>query len=218
MNINLDMVGRAGTDKLNILGAGTASAFAGWLEAAGPQAGLELQINLSGQGVGGSDHQTFIKRDIPALHLFSGLHSDYHRPSDDIGGFHAAGAAKVTNLTLDLLTRAHAAEELAWSAVSVDAPASPRGGFRTRFGSIPDYAYDGPGLRLDGTSPGGPAERSGLLRGDVIYAIDDLDIDGIGDFMYVLNSHKPGDVIRVRFLRDGVRESVPLTLASTQAE
>ncbi|MAB81109.1 MAG: hypothetical protein CMJ89_17320 [Planctomycetes bacterium] len=218
MNINLDMVGRAASGKLSVLGAGTAEDFEAWLDAAGPKAALELQVNLSGQGVGGSDHQTFIKRDIPALHLFTGLHSDYHRPSDDVEGFHAEGASQVASLTLDLLARAHATSEILWAEPAVEAVASPRGGFRTRFGSIPDYAYDGTGLRLDGTSPGGPAEHAGLLRGDVIYSIDDVEIEGMGDFMYVLNAHKPGDVITVRYVRDGDRESVPLTLESTQAE
>ncbi len=223
MNINLDMVGRAESANLNVLGAGTAEQFVTWLNAAAPRAGLELEINLSGQGVGGSDHQTFIKRDIPALHLFSGLHADYHRPTDDIERFEARGAAQVTTLTLELLARAQAADSIAWTPpAKSDAPEAGSGtrsrGFKTRFGSVPDYSFSGKGLRLDGTSPGGPAEKAGLLRGDVIYAIDDVDVEGMGEFMYVLNSHKPGDVVTVRFERDGKRESVPLTLESAQAE
>ena len=217
-NINLDMVGRAGSGKLNVLGAGTAEPLAGWLEAAGPKVGLELAISRSGQGIGGSDHQTFIKRSVPALHFFSGIHSDYHRPSDDVEGFEAQGAVRVTELCLAFLARMQAADELAWAEpVTDDAEPTP-GGFRTRFGSIPDYVYDGKGMRLDGTSAGGPAERAGLLRGDVILSVDDLDIDGVGDFMFALNSHKPGDVVLVKFLRDGEKEECRVTLESTQVE
>jgi len=219
MNVNLDMVGRAESGKLNVLGAGSAAQFVAWLEVAGPRAGLDLQVNLSGQGVGGSDHQTFIKRDIPALHLFTGLHSDYHRPSDDVEGFEAGGAARVAGLALELVARAQAADEIVWTPPQAsEEGAQRRGGFKTRFGSVPDYAFGGPGMRLDGTSPRGPAQKAGLLRGDVIYRIDDVDVEGLGEFMYVLNSHKPGDVITVHYIRDGQRESVPLTLESAQAE
>ena len=217
-NLNLDMVGRANNGKLSVLGAGTAQPFAGWLAEAGPAATLDLDVSLSGQGVGGSDHQTFLKREIPALHFFSGLHSDYHRPSDDYERFEPEGARRVVELALALVADIQGAPELAWVPPAKDAAEAPRGGFKTRFGSIPDYAFDGEGMRLDGTSPGGPAEKAGLLRGDVIVGVGDQKIDGLGDFMYALNTHKPGDVVRVRFVRDGVEETCQVTLESNQVE
>jgi len=217
-NLNLDMVGRAGSHPLAVLGAGSAQEFSGWLAAAGPRAGLELQVNASGQGVGGSDHQTFLKRDIPALHFFSGLHSDYHRPSDDYERFEAEGARRTAELVLELVGDIQAAPTLAWVAPTEEAAPAPRGGFRTRFGSVPDYAFTGAGMRLDGTSPGGPAEKAGLLRGDVIVAVGDQAIEGVGDFMFALNAHKPGDVVLVHFLRDGAQETCTVTLESSQLE
>lgn len=218
-NVNLDMVGRAESGRLSVLGAGSAGAFALVLAQAGARAGMALDVSLSGQGVGGSDHQTFLKREIPALHLFTGLHADYHRPSDDYERFEAAGAARVAALTLDLVAELQR-ESLALAFVPpTQEPASATpGGFRTRFGSIPDYAYDGPGLRLDGTSPGGPAEKAGLLRGDVIVGFGAIEIGGMGDYMYALNAHKPGDVVMVRFLREGVEETAQVTLESNQVE
>jgi hypothetical protein len=217
-NVNLDMVGRAESNPVAVLGAGSAAAFAPILSQAGPRAGFELSVSLSGQGVGGSDHQTFLKREIPALHVFTGLHSDYHRPSDDHERFEAEGARKVANLVLDLVD-ALPRQSLAFvPAPKETTPSQAAGGFKTRFGSIPDYAFAGPGMRLDGTSPGGPAEKAGLLRGDVLLGIGDTAIEGIGDFMFVLNTHKPGDVLTVRFLRDGSEERVQVTLESTQVE
>jgi hypothetical protein len=219
LNLNFDMVGRAGSGALQVMGAGTSPAFAGWLEEAGPRASLDLTVSLSGQGVGGSDHQTFIKRSIPALHFFSGIHSDYHRPSDDTERFEADGSARVAFLAMDLVRRADAAVDLPW--VEPEAPAAgarTAGGFRTRFGSIPEYSYDGKGLMLAGTSEGGPAERAGLLKDDLITRIDDVTIEGIGDFMYVLNAHKPGDVLRVYFQRGGNEEMTRVTLESADVE
>jgi hypothetical protein len=216
-NLNLDMVGRAGGGKLSVLGAGSAREFSLVLSGAGPRAELDLEVSLSGQGVGGSDHQTFLKRSIPALHFFSGLHADYHRPSDDYERFEPAGAARVAALVLDLLDDL-AGAKLAFVPPAKEAPGATPGGFKTRFGSIPDYVFEGPGMRLDGTSPGGPAEKAGLLRGDVIVAVGDMGVEGLGDFMHVLNTHKPGDVVVVKFLRDGNEETCQVTLESSQVE
>ena len=216
-NLNLDMVGRAESGKLAILGAGSAKEFSGIVALAAPRAGLAPEVSLSGQGVGGSDHQTFLKRAIPALHFFTGLHPDYHRPSDDYERFEPAGAARVAALVLDLVDDL-ARSQLAWVAPAQEAASPSPGGFKTRFGTIPDYAFDGQGMRLDGTSPGGPAEKAGLLRGDVLLAVGDTVIDAIGDFMHALNSHKPGDVVTVRYLRDGSEETCQVTLESSQVD
>jgi hypothetical protein len=217
-NLNLDLVGRAGDGHLEVLGAGTAEPFARWLEAGGPRAKLSLSANASGQGVGGSDHQSFLRERIPALHLFSGVHPDYHKPSDDADKVEADGAARVAVLVLDLVDRIQDEPTLAF--VEPPAPATPQvsGGFRTRFGSVPEYSYTGKGLLLAGTSSGGPAERAGLLAGDVLVRIDDVVIEGIGDFMYVLNSHKPGDVVLVHYTRDGEEREVRVTLDSNEVQ
>jgi hypothetical protein len=218
-NLNLDMVGRAGDGRLSVLGAGSSAAFAGWLAEAGPAAGLELEISLSSQGLGGSDHQVFLEREIPAIHLFSGLHSDYHKPTDDAEGFEADGAAKVTKLVLDLVGRAQS-EGLAFKESDVEGTASGRNrrGFRVMFGTVPDYAFDGDGLRLSGTTPGSPAERAGMLPGDILYEVGGIEITTIHDFVHFLQIHKPGDVVSAFFERDGVEIQSFVTLESRELE
>jgi Zn-dependent M28 family amino/carboxypeptidase len=216
-NLNLDMVGRAGAGKCSILGVGTSPAFEAWMEEAGSASGLRLEASLSGIALGGSDHQSFLKKGIPALHLFTGLHADYHRPSDDVERFEAAGAARVVALSLDLVQRCFTAAELPFvdpSQLAGGGGSDQPGGGRwsVRFGSMPDYAYEGEGLRLTGTSPGGPAERAGLLGGDVLLQVGDVEITSIHDFMYALQIYKPGDVVLTRFLRDGEEEHVRVTL------
>ncbi len=217
-NLNLDMVGRAGDGKLDVLGAGTAEDFARLLEEAGARAGLDLQVSVSGQGVGGSDHQAFLRREIPALHFFSGVHEDYHKPSDDAEKVEADGAQRVAELALALVRGLQHAEQIAYVEPPASEANATRGGFRTRFGSIPEYSYTGKGLMLAGTSAGGPAERAGLLKGDLILEVDELEIEGIGDFMFALNAHKPGDVVLVKYLRDGEERSVRVTLESNEVQ
>ena len=214
-NINLDMVGRAGEGVLQVLGAGTSAVFEEWLAEAGPAAGLELRVSLSGQGLGGSDHQTFLKRSIPALHLFSGVHTDYHKPSDDTERFEAEGARRVTLLSRDLLLRSLAAEELAYVEPEVDeAAASARGGFNVWFGSVPDYVGVDHGVLLSGTSAGSPAERAGLFQGDILVGMGDVELETIYDFVFALQKYKPGDVVLVRYLREEEEHEVRVTLSS----
>jgi hypothetical protein len=216
-NLNLDMVGRAGNGKLQVLGAGTSPAFAGWMPEAGKASGLELTVSTSGGALGGSsDHQTFLKRSIPALHLFSGLHGDYHKPSDDSDKFEAEGAARVATLGADLAGRLAQAGKIAFVEPKVDRERveQVKGGFRAWFGSIPSYSYDGEGVLIDGTSGGSPAERAGFLKGDVLLAMGDVQIGTIYDFTYALNLYKPGDVVLVKFRRDGADQETKVTLST----
>jgi len=219
-NINFDMVGRAGAGKLSVLGGGSASGMAEIVRTAGQGSGLELAVSASGTGMGGSDHQTFLKRNIPALHLFSGVHTDYHKPSDDAERFEAEGAARVVALSLALVHGMQGAPELAFQAPPARSEQggtpdiTQSSGWRTWFGSVPDYAYDGRGVLLSGTSPGSPAERAGLLRGDVLLQIGDLAIDTIYDFTYALGVYKPGNVVLVKYERDGAPQEVRMTLAT----
>ena len=218
-NLNLDMVGRAGDGVLTVLGAGTAAPLADWIDAAGGTAGLELRVNRSGQGVGGSDHQTFLKRAIPAVHLFSGIHADYHRPSDDVERFEADGAARVTELARALVASLQS-EPLEFVEVTHEEGEAQRvrGGFSVWFGSVPEYAYEGEGLLLAGTSAGSPAEKAGLLKDDVILRVGEVEVETIYDFMHALQIYKPGDVVRTRYRRDGVEEEVRVTLATRGEE
>lgn len=218
--LNLDMVGRAGNGSLAVLGVGSAEPFESWLTAAGPRAGLDLKLNRSGQGVGGSDHQTFLKRKIPSLHFFTGVHADYHKPSDDLERFEAAGAAKVVAVCVELIERIANAPRLAW----VEPPAPEQGGVRVGapmrvwFGTVPEYSYEGKGLLLSGTSPGSPAEKAGMLAGDVLIKVGDIEVETIQDFMYALQTYKAGDVVLAKYLRGGVEESVRVTLATRDAQ
>lgn len=220
MNLNLDMVGRAESNGLEVMGVGTSPPFAEWVEAAAAAAGLDAQLTVSGFGVGGSDHQSFLEVGVPAVHLFTGLHDDYHKPSDDLVRFEERGAAQVVALCVDFIDRAQAdGGELAF----VEPPKDPnaaggRRGFDVRFGSRPaDYAETG-GLTLAGVSPGTPAERAGLMAGDTLLEVGGVKIDGIQDFVYVLRTHKPGDVVRTVYRRDGNEESVLVTLDSNVVE
>jgi hypothetical protein len=218
--LNYDMVGRAKDGNLQVLAAGSAAEFPPLLERAAAQAELKLSQNASGSSFGGSsDHATFLKREVPALHFFTGLHEDYHKPSDDHEKFEAEGCAKVVLMSEVVVRAIGAAPKLAYVAPKLDDKGrrEVRSGFSSWFGSMPNYAWDREGVLLDGTSSGSPAEKAGLLKGDVLVKMDEVEVKDIYDFMWVLQTKKPGDLVQVGYLRDGQLERVAVTLGSRGA-
>ncbi len=217
-NLNFDMVGRADSGKLALLGAGTAEPFGPWIDALTNSSDLAVSVQRSGAGIGGSDHQTFLKRGIPALHFFTGLHADYHRPSDDFERFEAVGAARVAALAEQLLARCVSLSarpefvKVAEKATSVRQGA----GWTVRFGSMPDYGFDGPGVLLAGVALDSPAERAGLQQGDVLCEWAMEKIERVEDLMFALQNSKPGDVVLVRWRRGDRLQEARVTLEARE--
>jgi hypothetical protein len=221
-NVNLDMVGRIASGKVTVGSAETAAAFRPALDAVQAElhaAGIGLELAIAAgelPGGGGSDHMSFHQAEVPALFLFSGLHADYHKPTDDADKLDYSGMVAVAAAVADLLEQLERADRASFAYVK---PAAAAGGERTGrrpgvwFGSIPDYAAapEGGGMQIAGTSPGSPAEKAGLQAGDVIRKIGDVAIGDIYDFMDALSGFKNGDTITVTVLRAGKLITLPMT-------
>jgi S1-C subfamily serine protease len=105
--------------------------------------------------------------------------------------------------------------KLTYVKTETDSPTShskTRGMGNIRFGIIPDYAANVKGLKIEGSSPNTPAEKAGLIDGDIIIGIDDKEINNIQDFMMVLREQQPGNTVTVKYLRDGKEMQVKVLL------
>jgi S1-C subfamily serine protease len=70
--------------------------------------------------------------------------------------------------------------------------------FTVSLGIMPDYAFDGDGMRIDAvTDEDGPASRAGLQEEDVIVRLGDTEVDDIYAYMEALNTLKPGDTATI---------------------
>ncbi len=210
--INLDMVGRLHDNKLEVEGAATGVELAPIVKDACGRVRLECNVG-PGSGYGPSDHAAFYGAGVPVLFLFTGLHADYHKPSDTSDKINAAGMARAAALTEDLV-RTLAARDGAITYVAVaDKPAhgDPRS-FGASLGTIPDYAAsgEGKGVVLAGVRPGGGADKAGIKAGDVLVRIGNHDITSVEDLMYVLNESKPGQKAKAIVIRDGKRVTLPV--------
>jgi len=211
--VNLDMIGRLKDNKLNIQGTGTATEWPGIIDRA--KADLPFVLSTTADGFGPSDHSSFTAKNIPVLFFFTGLHTDYHRPSDTYDKINYDGQAQVVTM-VERTVREIAA--LPVRPVFTQAPASPgkqqsaSAGFKVTLGVIPDYSDDPQGLRITGVKPGSPAEKGGLQADDIITKMGSTMIKNIYDLTSVLGERNPGDVVDVTVLRNGTSKSMKVTL------
>ena len=143
---------------------------------------------------------------IPVLFFFSGLHSDYHKPSDTWEKIEPDQAARVVNLVADVALRLdQAPQRPGFVAVAEDhsARGGSGGGYGPYFGSIPDFGQVETGVRFSDVRPGSPAEKAGLKAGDVLIEFRGQPIKNLYDFTDALHRSKAGDVVDVTVLRDG---------------
>ena len=216
--VNLDMVGRPQQGKLYVHGVDTAKGLRETVkEQADRSPPIALRVEMGGEGFGSSDNASFYARDVPVLFLFNGAHADYHRVSDTPDKIDAAGLAE--------------ASRLAWRAArdAADWPtrlevvkvvqSKPQGGgggrgSRPSLGTIPDFAErKDPGVLLTGVVPGSPAQKVGLVGGDVVLRLGTKKILNLQDMQYALTDHRPGDVVELEYSRDGRVSVVQVTLA-----
>jgi hypothetical protein len=216
--INMDMIGRVRDGRLFIGGIGTGTTLKKLLEEVSPK--YNLHIDYSEAGYGSSDHTSFTAKQVPVLFFFSGLHADYHKPSDTWDKIDAPDAAKVLDLVAEVGEDLREAQDRP-AFVKVKEPehageASASGshsGYGPDFGSIPDFAEGVKGVKFADVREGSPAAKAGLKAGDVLVEFDGKAIQNLYDFTYALRAKKPGDEVMVKVMRgnDTVEAQVLLT-------
>ncbi len=158
-----------------------------------------------------SDHAPFYGKDIPVLFLFSGMHSDYHRPSDDYDKIDYRGATSILRFAQAI------GDELIESETRPTFQKAPGGfGLKVRMGFMLDLSGfdDEPGFAVGDVIPDGPAARAGMKSGDTIITINDKKVNSFGDYMQVLASSKPGDVAEVVVRRGSKKINLKVKLGA----
>ena len=211
--LNMDMIGRLNNDRLFIGGVGTSPNFRPWLEGINQSVGLHLDYSDSGYGA--SDHMSFNAKKQPVLFFFSGLHTDYHKPTDTADKINADGAIRVLSLVyLTLEKIANDAGRLEYVEVQQPRPAAAGsgGGYGPYFGSVPDFRDDLKGVLFADVQNNSPAAKAGLKQGDLLVEFDGKPVENLYDFTYALRSKKPGDVVSVVVKRNGQDIKASVTL------
>jgi hypothetical protein len=199
--INMDMIGRLDSAALIVQGVGTSPVWPALLAETNRDRFTLKQIK---DGTGPSDHSSFYLKKVPVLFFFTGTHSDYHRPGDTWEKINYPGEAEILGFVADIIRAIDARPERPTYTEVVNESARSNMGFKVYVGSIPDYGFEGTGLRLNGVAAGGPAEKAGLREGDIIVRMGSRSIANIYDYTAALGELAAGDRVEFEYIRDGV--------------
>lgn len=200
--INMDMIGRMQDRRLIVGGTGTSPGWRDLLNQLNRDADLDLKFRDG--GFGPSDHSSFYGRDIPVLFFFTGVHGDYHKPSDDYDKIEAVATARVVEFIFQTASSICGMDQRpAFRKTAGEPRESGRTGFRVTLGIIPDYGEEVEGVRLSGVREGSPAAKCGLQSGDLIVGWSGKKITNIYDLTHLLQEHRPGDEVEISVVRDG---------------
>lgn len=213
--INLDMIGRLTNNTLIVNGTGTSDEWNGLLDNINKN--YNFKTSYIPDGIGGSDHTSFTLKKIPVLFFFTGIHGDYHRPTDDYWLINTEGQKMILDFVYDVTEKIANSEkpvEFSEGKKPEKKVEKERGGVKVYFGSVPDFSYTGEGFKLSAVKEEGPAQKAGLIAGDIVIKFGDKNIKDIYDYTNALGNHKPGDEVEIIVLRDGKEMSFKATLES----
>lgn len=203
--INMDMVGRLNdsSNTITVGGYGTSPTWGALYGQTGKSklyAG-PITFRFDSSGTGPSDHSSFYRKDIPVLFYFTGLHTDYHKPSDDFDKVNYAGQMHIVKHIYSLLeSQAKNSSKLAFNKTR-EAQTTTSARFSVTLGIMPDYTFSGNGVRVDGVSKERPAERAGIKPGDVITSLGEHKVSSVEGYMQALSKFKKGDKTTVSYQR-----------------
>jgi aminopeptidase N len=233
--LNLDTVGRLGANRLSVLATGTATEWQHIFRGVSYVVGVDSR--LIPESYEASDQKSFIDRGVPAVQLFTEPHGDYHRPGDTADKVDVAGLVKVATFAHETLAYLAQREEpltvtiaasgtgagdapagggsAAGTAGSGSAAANPgaAGGRRVSLGTVPDFGFAGPGVRVSSVVAGSPAEAAGIREGDILVTLGGQTVASLKAYSDLLKGLSPGQVVEVIVMRDGA----PVTLSATLA-
>lgn len=196
--LNMDMVGKLDSQsrQLGVLGIGTSPV---WSDLVASKAD-NLKIKTSASGTGASDHTSFYLKDIPVLHFFTGTHSDYHKPTDDAQKLNYQGMADVVNYIIRVIQGMDSGDKLVFSKTNdEDNRSAPR--FKVTLGIMPDYFYEGRGIKVDGVTARRAADKAGVKQGDLLLEMGDFELADMQAYMRALASFEKGQKTTLKLIR-----------------
>jgi hypothetical protein len=197
--INMDMIGRLdeSSKALTIGGYGTSPV---WSEVMSRiKSGGNFNARYDSSGSGPSDHTSFYRKNVPVLFFFTGIHSDYHKPGDDADKINYTGQYRIMEYIYKLLEATNDKGKLAFQKTR-ELPSGTTASFSVGLGIMPDYSFNGAGVRIDGISEGRAAQKAGLQSGDIVIQLGNNPVSSLENYMQALSNFKKGDktVVKVK--------------------
>ena len=180
-----------------------------------------IKTELVQQQIDASDQVAFNEKDIPAVQLFSGAHTDYHRPGDNIEKLDPAGMVKVAAVAKEVLQYlADRKDAMPYTGTKTktedkkDQDQAQKSNRRASTGSMPDFGYSGMGVRIAAITEASPASKAGLKVGDVIITFAGKAVKNLREYSNALKTKAPGEKVALEVLRGEEKIEVELELGA----
>jgi hypothetical protein len=204
--VNMDMIGRLNPERrMMVGGVGTAPDFVPTLNSLKN----DFTVKMDSAGIGPSDHTSFYLKNIPVLFFFTGQHSDYHKPTDDVEKINFTGEQAVIAFVARVIDALDKKAKLTFQETKANKEDTPS--FKVTLGIMPDYTYEGTGVHVDGVTNGKPASKAGVEKDDIIVGLGDIPVNNLQDYMKALSKFKKGDSTKVKVKRKNEEKTLPLT-------
>ena len=203
--INMDMLGRLNDAEptITVGGFGTSPVWSETFANTGKKGlyAANLKFKYDSSGTGPSDHTSFYRKDIPVLFYFTGLHADYHKPTDDADKLNYVGQMNIVRHILSLVENTNKRPGKLAFTKTREQQMGTSARFSVTLGIMPDYTFSGGGVRVDGVSENRPAQKVGMKAGDVITALGEHKVSSVESYMQALSKFKKGDKTTVTYTR-----------------
>ncbi len=217
-NVNLDTVGRAG-EKIMVFSTDSAREWP--FIFMGTTATLGIKTDLVKQAVNASDHTAFLEVNVPAIHIFGAPSGDYHRPSDTVEKIKLESLMRVAALSKEVVEylasrpepMTNQIKQADPNAPKILPPARPKGGRKVSTGSMPDFAFQGEGVKVSQVAPDSAGEKAGLKGGDIITSFGGVPVKDLRAYTTELGKYMPGDEVEVVVDRNGETVTLKMILA-----
>jgi hypothetical protein len=199
--MNMDMIGRLDEAKgVTIGGWGTSPAWGQLMPGIAERNNFKYGVDSS--GIGPSDHTSFYLKEKPVLFFFTGVHSDYHKTTDDFEKVNVVGEARILKMVTDLVAELDSKKIIpSYTEAGNPHAQATQQTFKVTLGVIPDYSFNGKGLKIDGVSKDRPASLAGMVAGDIVIRMGTFLINDIQDYMKALGKFEKGQVTEVEIQR-----------------
>jgi len=213
-NINLDTDGSLFDKKLLVLNANSAKEWKFIFMGTDYTTGVKSEV--IDKDLDASDQFAFIEKGIPAIQLFTGATENYHRPTDTYEKIDGKGLVKVAVVSKEVLEYlANREDPMNFTGKApgiTKAPEKSKANRRVSTGSIPDFAYQGTGVKIASVMPGSAGEKAGLQAEDIIIELDGIKTDDLRSYSDLLKKYQPDDVVKLKILRDNEEKIISLKL------
>ncbi|SCX01429.1 PDZ domain-containing protein [Nitrosomonas eutropha] len=213
--LNLDTVGRLGNNPVTLFGTGTARELVHVFRGAGFVTGIP--VNPVASDFGSSDQAAFIKAGIPAVQFFGGAHEDYHAPGDTVDKIDTAGLIKVAAILKEgaeyLANRIEPLTAMLDTQPSrlTQTPAQTNAKRKIILGTVPDFSWQGEGVRVEDIIADSPAQQAQLQPGDILIELAGQPITNLKSYAAILTTMKAGEKVVLQFQRGKELKTIKIT-------